>query len=253
MSNLLIILFILILVYILLCVDYPKTLQDTLWTHCKRSFAERVYGSYRGGFMKNRPFNLDEVKIIDVANLAGSGKKYTAMGQKDRMSFYIDLIEKYHKAQGKIPPRKAFIYVIKNYKNLNKKHTEAPPISGEIWKRLRGVVTPQLRIALAEDYNNYSKSTWVNSKNHYLRGRDDFLCFYIAQNYKKKYTKAIIYSNDRFKDFSEFIKVPQFTATYLWYDDGIKILKEKINTQKRKLGQYRDYNTAPLENIITII
>ena len=242
MFKLLIVLFILVLVYILLCVDYSKTLQDTLWTHCKNSFADRVYGSYRGGFMNNRPFNLDEVRIIDVANLAGK-EKYIAMGQKERMSFYISLIEKYHRAQGKIPPRRVFIYVIKNYKNLNKKHTEAPLISGKIWKRLKALVNPQLRITLAEDYKNYSKSTWTNSKNHYLRARDDFLCFYIAQNYKKKYTRAIICSDDRFKDFREFTKIPPFTATYLWYDEGIRTLKENINTQKKKLGQYRDYET----------
>lgn len=243
MYKLLILLFVIILIYII-CLGYTKTLQDMLWTHCTKSFAKRVNGSYVGAFMNNRHFNLDEVKIIDVANLTGSNKgKYKGMGQKDRMSFYIDLIEKYHKSQGKIPPRKVFIYVIKNYKNLKNDHTIAPPISRETWERLKKLITPQLRIALAEDYKNYSKHTWINSKNHYLRARDDFLCFYIAQNYKKKYTRAIICSNDRFKDFRDFNKIPLFTATYLWYDQGAKMLKEKINTQKRKLGQYRDYNT----------
>lgn len=250
------IIFILLLIYILLTVNNTTTtLQDTLWTHCKNSFAERVWGSslnyynqmessklIRGGFIKNKPFNIQEIHIIDVANLAGNEMfpGLPKLGQNDRMIFYIKIIEKYHLKNKKT----LNIYVIKNYKNLKDNCTMAPPISKRIWKRLKKLCqNPQIRIALAEDYKNYSRKIWTNSRNHYLRARDDYLCFYIAQNYKKKYTKAIIISNDKFKDFSQFQKIPTFKATYIWKDGDIKTLTEKINAQRKRLGQYVDYNT----------
>jgi len=264
-NNLFLIIFILILIYILLLtgLGLPKTLQDTLWTHCRNSVTDRIWGSYyprnalngglvyggenKGGFMNNRPFNLKKVRIIDIANLAGKemidNKSFPKLGQYDRMLFYIDIIERYHRTQN-ISPREVLIYVIKNYKHLRGSCTIAPVISKRIWKRLRKLAeNPQLRIAVAEDYEHYPKATWKNPNNHYLRARDDYLCFYIAQNYKKKYTKAIVVSNDKFKDFGDFNKIPPFMSTYIWGGKKINILKEKINTQRGRLGQYRDYTT----------
>ena len=260
-ENIIQIIFILLIIYILLCyldiIDHPTSLQDTLWTHCKKSFAERVWGSNNtiyGAFMKERPFELEEVRIVDIANLAGKemsqNKSFPKLGQNDRMLFYLDVMDRYHKAQGKIPPKTLVIYVIKNYKNLRGSHTIAPPISKRIWKRLNKIVkNPQVRVAVAEDYTNFPKTKWTNKKYHYLRARDDYLCFYIAQNYKKKYTKAIVVSNDKFRDFRDFDKIPPFMATYIWKDSNgrIRTLKEKINTQRKRLGQYRDYHTEEFD------
>jgi len=205
--------------------------------------------------MKDRPFELEEVRIVDVANLAGmemgQNKSVPNLNQNERMLFYLDVIGRYQKAQGKIPPRTIIIYVIKNYKNLKTSHTVAPPISKMIWKRLRKIAeNSQVRIALAEDYTNFPKAIWKTSRYHYLRARDDYLCFHIAQNYKKKYTKAVIISNDKFRDFKDFDKIPPFTATFIWKNaltGKIETLSKKINTQRMRLGQYRDYYTEAFD------
>jgi hypothetical protein len=59
---------------------------------------------------------------------------------------------------------------------------------------------PRITYHLA--YRKESKSD-INRKNHHLKGRDDFLTIYLARN-------GFMVSNDRFRDFRQFINIKAF-------------------------------------------
>jgi hypothetical protein len=135
------------------------------------------------------------------------------------------------------------VYVIKNYKFNSGKRPTADRVTADTWKMFTEFVEfrPNVTIAVAEDYNTYPTTKWKDPKFHYLRGRDDYTCFYTAQMYKKKFTPTYVMTNDKFKDFEHFGKVPKFDITYLTTDS-----KRVVNVSPRPniLGQFRDYKVV---------
>ena len=114
--------------------------------------------------------------------------------------------------------------------------------------------SPGAHVTIAEDYQLIPHSKWKSPNFHYLRGRDDYLCFRMAQHYKKKYINSVIMSNDKYKDYEQFGYVPEFLATYIharWGDkkdmdpeiiQTVEVVKPKPNT----LGQMRDYKMVKI-------
>jgi hypothetical protein len=146
-------------------------------------------------------------------------------------------------------------YVIKNYKYSkgSEKEMYVPVISEETWDFIYEFVkkNPGIHITIAEDYTHIPHIKWKSNKLHYMRGRDDYLCFRMAQQYKKKYINAVIMSNDKYKDYEQFGYVPQFLATYVYakFEDGVGTVvktNENIKPKPNTLGQMKDYKMVKI-------
>jgi hypothetical protein len=95
-------------------------------------------------------------------------------------------------------------YVLKN-------HKVSRHISDRTKNKMSEWVTAHdVRVSIAVDHSKTKQNT---KEFHYLKGRDDYLLFHIAKKYKK-YSNLIIMSNDKFRDFYDFKKVPEFDALH---------------------------------------
>lgn len=147
----------------------------------------------------------------------------------------------------------AVTYVIKNYKGYNDQKIESPRITTKAWDHLHGFVRAHnnAHVAVAEDYTTFIQSKWKSPRHHYIRGRDDYLCFVLAQTYKKQYATAFIMSDDKFDDFSTFGKIPVFTANYICNEHMktktcTKNDHARIKPSVNLLGQFNDYNIVKI-------
>ena len=186
--------------------------------------------------------------IIDVANMVPGwymehhdNKELTHNSQSKTMTTYRDMIidhinnSEIHKEasshKSKSSPsvqNKKVFYVIKNFKSSAGKSAR---IDKHTWNMFIDIVkkNPMAVIAVAQDYRNYPLAVWKNPKYHVLKGRDDHLCFHIAQRYKRNYSRAIIMSNDKFKDFSLLGQILPYTATYILNKSGKESSKSQAN------------------------
>ena len=177
-----------------------------------------------------------DVLIVDVANMYASWKYDTKRNES-----YLTCIDQHYKEfikHNDINICKV-IYVIKNceYKHkTDKGKISVKKIEGNELKAIHKFlnVHKNTMVAIAQDYNRTCESS---KKNHYMKERDDYLCFFIARLYKRKYINAVIMSNDKFKDFVQLGYVPPFEAIILGHDE----YKESITPCINDLGQLSDF------------
>ncbi len=180
------------------------------------------------------------VLLVDMANMLTPwhmekyGKTPRAFSQPSMMELYIECMQDHfaefrkHNACGIVE------YVIKNHRCNGKTSGPISPKTINMFKKL----SKSFSITFVEDHRKINVAKWKSPRYHYMRGRDDFMCFALAQQYKKQYKKAIIMSNDAYKDFEQFGYIEPFKRTSFY--DG-KVITSTITPRHNGLGQIRDY------------
>lgn len=187
------------------------------------------------------------VLIVDVANLYNSWyktkyeKRIHYYNQRILFDYYVEAMKAHHKKYKKLY---TCHYVIKNFKTVGR-ITKALNIEDKDIKRFQKFCKDyKVFISIAKDYTGVKKSIWDSPKYHYIRERDDFLCFWLAKAYKKAYITSTIMTNDKFKDFSQFGFVPEFTAIHI---NEKRHITRKVKPRPNILGQFRDYNIIKID------
>ena len=196
------------------------------------------------------------ILIVDVPNMTTGwfmtkykSKKFV-INQKQLFKNYIECITDHYDLFFKINDTNCRVnYVFKNHQFNNKGFTSSTEISNEDWDMFKYFIkTHQYAyISIAEDYNKQKENEWSEKKYHYLRERDDFLSFRMAQMYKRHMIDYCIMSDDKFKDFVKFGNVPQFYSHYLYYyNNEVISTTELLKPVPNSLGCLQDYNTTPI-------
>lgn len=140
-------------------------------------------------------------------------------------------------------------YVMKNHKYS---HNYTIPMLDSLIKKLvkTGSVdkfsASSIKVSIAIDMSSGGKNDA-----HYTKGRDDYVLFHLAKKYKKL-NNTIIMSNDKFRDFSDFKKIPSFELiTYHGDSSGVYVNTKKIVPSKSSLGFLKDYILVKLSTIFT--
>jgi hypothetical protein len=233
---------------------------------CKKMILSNALAIFTKGGFVGKPQNVKNILIVDVANMyvgwymEKHNKVMPHDQQTELMDGYISCMRDHYDRFVKINNTDTDVvnYVLKNYKYSQgeKNGMLAPIISKEIWEKIYKFVRecPGTQVTVAEDYTKINHSVWKSPKMHYLRGRDDYLCFRMAQHYKKKYINTVIMSDDKYRDYEQFGLVPEFSATFVhskWGDassaepeivQSIEHVKPKPNT----LGQIKDYSMVKI-------
>ena len=199
--------------------------------------------------------------IVDIANMYVGwymekyGRYTPHPGQDALFDNYIEcMADHYARFIAANPAASSTItYVVKNHKTGSVKMT-APPISAATWARLHSFVAahPRASIAVAEDYLTYPAARWKKPSNHYLRAADDYLCFHLAQAYRKNYVEAWVMSDDNYNDFAMFGSAPKFKATVIspGEEGATPTLateaSDTISPRPNTLGALHDYNVAKI-------
>jgi hypothetical protein len=233
---------------------------------------------HKGGqtHLMKKPQGIKNVMIIDVANMYVGWymeKHNTSLpynSQPQLIKNYTRFMSDHYARFAMLNPVAVnnsdtlITYVIKNYKSTSpKSKMTADKIPDHTWDMLKEFVRchANSQIVIAEDYSKISFTKWKNKKNHYLRGRDDYLCFLIAQQYKKQYITPFIMTDDKFSDFEDFGKTPKFKATFLYgiplksdkhisdkipcrFEQDVASLTHDVLPKPNQLGQISDYNIA---------
>ena len=207
--------------------------------------------------------NVKNILLVDVANMYTgwymehhNNKRPDFKNQHRVFKNYIKCMRDHHKRFIEHNNHKTDVvnYIVKNFRHGGKKTTVAEKMSEKTWKLLYDFVKKNkgVHITVAEDYTPILMTEWKKPSYHYLRGRDDYLCFRMYQHYKKKYKNAVIMSDDKYKDYEKFGVVPKFLATYIradWTDEkNPKLVKntENISPPPNILGQMRDYKMVKI-------
>jgi hypothetical protein len=251
MDNCIILIIIIILIItIVVCCNYTKTIYG----------GTLVYQNYS----KLNTSNLTDILggadkpsilIVDVANMyiGWYMEKYKTkttpyMNQDNLISKYLECMKDHYSHFTKHNKGDKVNYVIKNYKFAKKKGKYCkmfvPKLNKRIWNKMDSFVKnrPFAILSVAIDYKTSDYNKWISPSYHYLRGRDDYLCFKLAQMYKKKYINAVIMSNDKYKDYNNFKMVPEFTFTSIQnIKNKISISSQDIKPYSSPIGQIKDY------------
>jgi hypothetical protein len=196
------------------------------------------------------------VLIVDMANMyigwymEKYGNHPPYMDQSSLISHYLLCAKDHYKHFQYHNKNDAVNYVIKNYRYVkavgrSKYATTAPIMCKTDWFNINSFISANknIMVSVAADNRVISYTKWKNPKMHYLRGRDDYLCFKLAQAYKKKYINAVIMSDDKYKDYAQFGAVPVFMVHYIRNIDGKAVENcELITPRPNRLGQLKDYN-----------
>lgn len=252
-----IVLFVIILILILLGVTICKNVAAIVALNAlhKTKGTNGVVGGFKG-----KPEGVENILLVDVANMyvgwyMEKHKKALPYNQQQGlMDGYLDCMRDHYKkfVEKNNTETDAVNYILKNYKySLGKsKGMFTAAISNETWEKIYEFVKkrPGAHVTVAEDYRQIPHTKWKSPKMHYLRGRDDYLCFRMAQHYKKKYINTVIMSDDKYRDYEQFGFVPEFLATYVhteWgeKDDDLQVVKsdELVKPKPNILGQMKDY------------
>ena len=265
-------LFIIIIVIILIgvCVckklaAAPILLSLKELTKTNGGFIKYKHRKHKGGF-NGKPKGVENILLVDIANMYVGwymekyDKRLPYNQQWGLIQNYVKCMRDHYElfAEKNDVSKDAVNYIIKNYKYSRgpKKGMLAPNIPEETWNAIYEFVkeSPGAHVTVAEDYRQIPHATWKAPKFHYLRGRDDYLCFRMAQHYKKKYINSVIMSNDNYRDFEQFGMVPEFLATYVhakWgeedYDEPeIVQTDELVKPRPNTLGQMKDYSMVKI-------
>jgi hypothetical protein len=200
---------------------------------------------------------VKNVLIVDVANMYVGWymekyqEKVSLANQNRLINNYLTCMEEHYVRFLEKNDSESDVvnYIIKNHRYSRGNITLAPKISKTIWKKIHLFIEkfPRACITIGEDYGSIPGHVWKAPKNHYLRARDDFLCFKMSQVYKKKYINSVIMSDDKYRDYDQFGWVPDFCATYVRNISGHVVCSQKlIRPSQSPLGQIIDY---PMVNI----
>lgn len=216
---------------------------------------------YDGGF-KGKPIGIKNILIVDVANMYVGwymekyNKQLPYIQQQDLLRSYVEFMKDHYARFVKKNNMKVsgVNYIVKNYKCSTGRQMSAPNIPNKVFEIFHDFVRTRHNayITVAEDYKTFSVSEWKKPSYHYLRGRDDYLCFEMARYYKKNYINTFIMSDDKYDDYKYFGQVPPFLATYIYgdfsdkkYIDTVQISK-LITPKPNSLGQMKDYNLVKI-------
>ena len=250
-----------ILVIILCCVFFYRRKKAMVYV------GGAIIQEYKDDFLNNKKQfqknkhkqQLKNVLIIDVANMYVGWymEKYKnkpiPSSQDILLSNYIECIKDHYKRFSKENNmgKCGVNYIIKNYKCNSGSKLSKEKIGKQIYQILFNLVNDNsnLFVTIAEDYGDYPISKWKNKTYHYLRGRDDYACFYMSNYYKLRHVNSFIMSDDKFDDYEKFNVVPDFTLKHL--DKVKKMQTNKINSQKIKphkinLGNIDDYKLVKI-------
>ena len=204
------------------------------------TFVVIIYAVFSFNYVKHGGtpnFKIKNILIVDVANMYVAWKKETGRKQ----SQFVCMSQHYKKfiKHNDVENCKV-LYVIKHYNSTESNEQDK--------KKARKIISyeydagdkfimrhPHAILASAEDYSNRSYEEW--ERNHYMKGRDDYLCFHIARICKRENINAVIMSNDKFKDFVQLGFVPPFRSVIIFKS----IYKEDIYPRMNALGQLSDY------------
>jgi hypothetical protein len=185
------------------------------------------------------------VLIVDVANMyvgwymETTGQKVPYATQSTLMERYIQFMRAHYKLFKAANPHAKVHYVFKNHQlgSGPAAATNADVIKPPTWTALKQFVRDHsdTTITIAEDYARYRAQSWKDPRNHYLRGRDDYMLFEVARAYKRAHTPHWIMSDDKFDDFQQLAWVPKFVAT------TIPGTTETIRPRPNSLGSLKDF------------
>ena len=168
------------------------------------------------------------------------------LDQEQLFDQYLECLHDHHKKFYALNKNDSVNYVVKNYKYSKEQHNMyAPKINKNTWDAMKKFCKTHCNsyITVAEDYETIPHAKWKSPKYHYLRGRDDFTCFYLSQSYKKQYVNAYIMSDDKFKDHDMFKQIPAFMMTVI---SKHSIHAEFVKPHSRPLGQLKDYKITKI-------
>jgi hypothetical protein len=202
-------------------------------------------------------FSIDNknVLIVDVANMyvgwyMEKNKTKTKFKTQDLLfKDYIKCISDHYRNFRNVNknPNDLVEYVIKNHRVSNGTKVVAPSITDDNFRMFEAFVYNHegANISIAEDYSVHTHKKWTDKSFHYLRASDDFLCFAIAQLYKKQYVNAFIMSADKFKDFDMLSVIPKFNDVLIYaqlVDENKKDRSEPggKNTKMKEIGLGND-------------
>lgn len=252
MECILILLFILIV--ILCCVFCYRRKKAIIYV------GGAIVQKYKDEFLHNKKNLKDNNKkiknvlIVDVANMYVGWymEKYKnkpiPSSQNELLRNYTKLIKDHYKRFSKKNNMNecGVNYIIKNYKCNTGSKLSVEKINKQLYQLFYNLVgsNTNLFITVAEDYDKYPVTKWKNKNYHFLRGRDDYLCFYMYNYYKIRNINSFIMSDDKFDDYEKFNMVPEFTLKH--FDKVQKTQTNKINFQKIKpnkinLGNINNY------------
>jgi hypothetical protein len=190
-----------------------------------------------GGSSKNKK-TVNNILVVDGANMYSQWyiKKFRQRmdfkitNQKNFIKYHILMMdEHYNNFVARGNDNSIVHYVLKN-----------PMIREKLNDKMYGILGawlishPQARISIALDY-----SWWKGEITHTHKGRDDFLCFYLAQRYKKFGHKVAIMSEDKYRDYECFNIIPDFTHVYLQVNKKHKM--KLLSPSSHKLGKFENY------------
>lgn len=209
----------------------------------------------------------ENILVVDVANMftgwymekyciGSSKKRMPYMKQPELLRRYLECASDHYKHFIKHNNEKkdAVNYVIKNFRHThavgkNEYDNYMPELTSDDWDLCHEFVRKykNAMISMAIDYRIIPLHKWKDKHMHYLRGRDDYLCFKLAQAYKKKYINAVIMSDDKYRDFDQFGFVPDFRAYYIRNIKNKAVQNgEIIRPEPNRLGQIKDYKLVKI-------
>jgi hypothetical protein len=189
-----------------------------------------------GGGIKNVKKN--NILIIDGANMYSQWyikrfrqrMDFKITNQKTFIKFHTMMMdEHYNNFVARGNDKSIVHYVLKNPMIKEKLSDKMYDIL-KVWLKSH----PQARISIALDY-----SWWKGPLTHTHKGRDDYLCFYLAQQYMNQGHKVAIMSNDKYKDYDYFNVIPEFTHVNIKPNSPPTM--KKINPSTYKLGDLSKY------------
>jgi hypothetical protein len=190
------------------------------------------------------------VLIVDIANMHVGWKmekymikKMPKLSQVQLFNSYLECMRDHYKVFSKHNPGELVNYIVKNYKHSSSGKVVSTPILDKTWEDIKKFTAkhPNATVSVAVDYSPVDITKWKSL--HYMRGVDDYLCFYTAREYKRKYVNAVIMSDDIYRDFDKLGFVPKFDAVYV--SNG-NMTHSVVSPAPNSLGQLVDYKMVKL-------
>jgi hypothetical protein len=198
----------------------------------------------KGGYDFNHTKNE---LVVDLPNMhSGWQTELRKKKSKNIINNYIECMKDHYVRFIKHNPENSTVhYVIKNLRYIKGINTDSYHIVQKDIYNLSNFINnhTNAKISIAEDYTIIPQHIWKDRDHHFIRERDDYSCFYISKHNKKKYINTVIMSDDNFKDYRHFGKIPTFKLTTLEYkNDEILISDDIITPRPNYLGSFTDYD-----------
>ena len=204
----------------------------------------------------------DEIKphhilIVDVPNMMSkwhmekNNNKKFVYSQENLFKNYLKCMEDHYNEFFKLNDQNCRVnYVFKNHQYSDKEFTSSTEITEKVWNTFKKFVRehPCAYISVAEDYKKQKEKDWKDKKYHYLRERDDFLAFRMAQMYLMNRMDYCVMSDDNFKDWDKFGNIPPFYSHYFYYyNNTVMSTTELLKPVPNSLGSLKDYKKINID------